>query len=444
MAKKKDNKLMKVEIREMVPGQLAPAKYNPRTISDDALAGLTNSLKRFGCVEPIIVNVRGGKNIIVGGHQRHKALLNIQKMNGQKDAAIQCVCVDLDEADEKLLNISLNNPQIQGEFIENIADYIENLKGDLKNEEDYINLRLAQLKGDIEFEEKTGRICDDDIPEPPKDVITKSGDLWILGEHRLLCGDSTKSEDVGRLMDGQKASLFATDPPYCIDYTGKDRPNGGKDWTDVYHEADIPDARAFIRDFYKAGLAVIKPNTALYLWHASRRRREIEDVCNEMGILMHQQIIWEKPCVIMTFSFYSWRHESCLLMWVKGHRQPYRFSDKKLGSVWPVGYIKSGDPMTPEYYTDVWQLDWDGKKRPVGFDHPTSKPVEIFAIPMRVHTLPGEICYEPFSGSGSQLIAAEKLGRRCYAMELEPYFVDVAVKRWEEWTGKKAERIQNG
>ena len=129
-------------------------------------------------------------------------------------------------------------------------------------------------------------------------------------------------------------------------------------------------------------------------------------------------------------------------MWKRGERPAFKSSDKSIGTIWPVGFVKSGDPTTPEYYTDVWEVDWDGKKRPSGFKHPTSKPVELFAIPMRVHTIPGDICYEPFSGSGSQIIAAEKLGRKCYAMEIEPYFVDVAVKRWEAWTGKKAERIE--
>lgn len=425
------------EFRKFRLSDLNPAVYNPRVISDDNLDGLKSCLAKYGCVEPIVVNIRDGRNVIVGGHQRQKALI---KLHG-KDCGATCVVVDLDTPDEKLLNIALNNPHIQGDFVENLDEYIDQLRNELPDDKDYLDLQIDKLRGEIEVPEKTGNIEDDDIPEPPKETITRPGDLWILGEHRLLCGDSTNPEHVAKLMDGELASLFATDPPYCVDYTGKDRPDGGKDWTDVYHEVDIPEARAFIEAFYRVGLEVIKPNTALYLWHASKRRREIEDVCNELDILMHQQIIWVKPCVVMTYSFFCWRHEPCLLMWKRGQRPPYRPKGKSIGTVWPVGYIKSGDPNTPEYYTDVWELDWDGKKRPVGFDHPTSKPVEVFAIPMRVHTQPSDICYEPFCGSGSQIIAAEKLSRKCYAMELEPFFVDVAVKRWEEWTGRKAERI---
>jgi DNA modification methylase len=166
----------------------------------------------------------------------------------------------------------------------------------------------------------------------------------------------------------------------------------------------------------------------------------IEDVCDEMDILIHQRIIWVKPCVVLGYSFYSWRHEPCLLMWKHGQMPAYSGKARSIGTVWPVGYNKSGDPTTPEYYTDVWELDYEGKKRPTGIDHPTVKPVEVFAIPMRVHTSTGDICYEPFCGSGSQIIAAEKLDRRCFAMESEPVFVDVAVERWERWTGTKAKR----
>jgi DNA modification methylase len=429
---------MKPEIRPFRLSELNPAAYNPRTISDASMKGLQSSISRFNCVELIVVNVRDGRNVIVGGHQRHRALSYLQG----PDAEVDCIVVDLSEAEERLLNITLNNPELQGDFdIAKLAESIEKIRLDMPGDTGLVDLRIDQLADGMEIAEKTGNTQDDDLPEL-EEIITRPGDLWLLGEHRLLCGDSTNTFAVEKLMDGQQASLFSTDPPYCIDYTGKDRPNGGKDWTNVYHEVDIPDASAFIKSFYDIGLPHIKPNTALYLWHASKRVPEIHKVCDELGILVHQEIIWVKPCVILSFAVYSWRHEPCFLMWKRGAKPAFRSHDKTIGSVWPIGYIKSGDPTTPEYYTDVWEVDWDGKKRPSGFKHPTSKPVELFAIPMRVHTVPGDICYEPFSGSGSQIIAAEKLGRKCYAMEIEPYFVDVAVKRWEAWTGKKAERIE--
>lgn len=427
-------KKIKPKIVQLKICDLSAAEYNPRQITTEALDGLTKSLERFGCVEPIVVNVRDNKNVIVGGHQRYKALIQLHRNNYQCD----CVAVDLSVEDEKLLNVTLNNPAIQGEFIAEIEKYITQLQSEIP-EADYLGLRINKLKGEIEIE-KEGNICDDDVPKPPKKAKTKKGDLWLMGEHRLLCGDSTNQGDVDRLMNGQKASLFATDPPYCVDYTGKDRPGGGRDWSESYREIEIDDMSVFMCDYLTVAISVIKEKTAIYIWHASKKICDIHKVCDKLNLLIHQSIIWVKPCGAFGYSFYPWQHEPCLLIWSKGSMPEFSRKSKLIGTVWPVGYIKEGDPTTPEYYTDIWELDWDGKKRPVGFEHPTSKPVEIFAIPMRVHTKAGDICYEPFSGSGSQIIVAEKLGRKCYAMEKEPIFVDVAVNRWQQWTGQKAER----
>lgn len=399
---------------------------------------MTASIEKFGCVEPIVVNVRASKNTIIGGNQRYRIL---KELHGTGYKCL-CVTVDLARADEKLLNITLNNPKVQGEFIKELGAYIDKLRKQLPSDKDYLALRINKLRAEVKQPGKKGLVPDDEIPKPPRKTKTRLGDLWLLGKHRLLCGDSTKDDDVKKLMKGEKASLFATDPPYCVDYTGADRPFGGKDWSDSFHETDITDPKNFMKSFYAVGLKHIKKNTALYLWHASSRKGMIEQVCNELGILIHQPIIWVKPCAVLTFSYYMWQHEPCLLMWKKKSKPPYRPKDKSIGTVWYVGYLKSGDPTTSEYYTDVWELDWDGKKRQPGFEHPTVKPVEVFAIPMRVHTEIDDICYEPFCGSGSQIIAAEKLGRRCFAMELELVFCDVAVKRWEQWTGRKGRLIK--
>lgn len=414
--------------------QLRTAGYNPRMISDEALEGLTNSISRFGCVEPIVVNTRGRKNVIVGGNQRFKALLSL--------GLTECLCVTVNcsKADEKLLNLTLNNPQIQGDFVKKIVEYIEQLRSELPDDSDFLNLRIADLQMEL-GPGKTGLVPDDDFPKVRRKAKTHTGELWLLGKHRLLCGDSTKEADVARLMKGEKASLFATDPPYGVNYTGDDRPNKGKDWSETYHDIEITKVNKFIKEFFSVGLKYIKKKTALYLWHASTRRRVIEDVCDELGILIHQTIVWVKPCVLLNYCIYMWQHEPCLLMWVKGNKpiwRAHKIDGKQLGTVWPIGYNKSGDPTTPEYYTDVWELDYEGKKRPSGIEHPTVKPIEVFAIPMRVHTRTGDICYEPFCGSGSQIIAAEKLDRRCFAIEKEPVFVDVAIERWEQWTGQKA------
>jgi DNA modification methylase len=423
---------VKPDIQDVLLSDLKPAPYNPREISPESLAGLRQSLERFGMVDLLVVNKRNMH--IISGHQRYKIL------QAEGVGSVTAIMVDVDEVSEMAMNVTLNSQEIVGRWTQALIPLLERLRTEASDE--YIALRMKELRDEVsEFEIENmgdGKTLPDDIPEPPKETITKKGDLWILGNHRLLCGDSTSDEDVAMLMNGERANLFATDPPYCVDYTGADRPTGGKDWSDVYHEVDIPDAKDFVRKFYTVGLKHIKENTALYLWHASKRRSMIDEVCDSLGILVHQQIIWVKPCAVLTYSFYSWRHEPCLLMWIKGQKPPYKPKDKSIGTVWTIDFLRSGDPSTPEYHSDVWELDWEGKKRNSGLLHPTVKPTEVFAIPMRVHTTPGDICYEPFNGSGSQIIAGERLNRRVFAMELEPIFCDVAVRRWEEFTGKKA------
>jgi len=431
---------VKPEIKEVELKGIFPNPDNPRYIEDEALKGLQASLEQFGYIDLLVVNKRNMQ--LIAGHQRFRIL---QEAKAEK---VPCIIVDVDDMRQQTMSITLNNQQIAGYWTAALIPILERIRQELP--EDYINLRIEELREEIhELEVENlgaGKTLPDDIPEVPEKAITKKGDLWILGEHRLLCGDSTNEKGVARLMGGQKASLFATDPPYCVDYTGLNRPKnsegrkGGKDWTNTYHEIDIKDAESFIRDFYSVGLKHAKKNAAIYLWHASRRRKEIDKVLEELSILIHQNIVWVKPAFVLTYSIYPWRHEPCLFGWQKGHKPFFRVSRSKVSSVWEIGLIRTGNPTMPEYYTDIWYVDWQGKKRNTDIKHPTVKPTEVFAIPMRVHTKPGDICYEPFSGSGSQIIAAERLNRRCFAMELEPVFVDVAVKRWEDFTGKRAKR----
>jgi DNA modification methylase len=226
--------------------------------------------------------------------------------------------------------------------------------------------------------------------------------------HKLLCADSTKLDNVRRLMAGEKANLFVTDPPYLVDYTG-DRPNdSGKDWSHSYHEIDIHDAYAFYKAVFTNGLEIIADRVAIYCWHAHKRVGLIQQVWQELGILDHQQIVWIKPTPVFGRVFWHFKHEPCMMGWRQGS-VPEHDGDQTLNS--------------------VWEFDYDGKGRVVGNNHPTQKPLEVFARPMRKHTRAGDVCYEPFAGSGSQLIAAEQLGRLCYACEIEPKFVAVALER---------------
>jgi DNA modification methylase len=281
-----------------------------------------------------------------------------------------------------------------------------------------------------------GGIGDGDVTEPPATPVSKTGDLWLLGDHRLLCGDSTDADDVKRLMNGERAILFATDPPYLVDYDGTNHPqnsarkarvakgdtsgtDGNKDWSETYGITwdDSTQGPELYRGFIKAAIAeAIEPNAAWYCWHASRRQAMLEEVWTELGAFQHQQIIWNKDRGVLTRSRYLWKHEPCLMGWIKGNMPPKIDGADFLASVWDIQGLT-------------------GDERP---DHPTPKPLDCFAIPMRQHVEIGGLCYEPFSGSGSQIIAGESTGRRVYAMEIGPTYVDVAVMRWQKATGKTA------
>lgn len=223
-------------------------------------------------------------------------------------------------------------------------------------------------------------------------------------------------------MNGQRACLFATDPPYLVAYDGTNHPHKwnaseelkrrkNKDWSDKYTDVDNPELGEALYDaFIKVAVAIaITENAGWYAWHASRNQALLEAVWNKYGAFVHQQIIWAKDRPILTRSWYMWGHEPCLFGWVKGNK-PKRIADDYPSSVWSFPTAAPGETT----------------------DHPTQKPIELFAIPIRQHTVKGDICYEPFSGSGTQLCAAQLLGRVCYAMEKAPPFVAVALERLSE------------
>lgn len=252
------------------------------------------------------------------------------------------------------------------------------------------------------------------------------GQMWRLPSrvegqfHLLACGDCTNAAVVQRLMQGRRATLFATDPPYLVDYDGMNHPQGwkasskkrqtmNKDWSATYKDWD---SSAQGEELYERfiGAAVehaIAEDAAWYCWHASRRQAMLEAVWERHGAFVHQQIIWAKDRPVLTRSWYMWQHEPCFFGWMKG-KKPRRVVDEWIGTVW-------------EFPT---QAAFEAT------DHPTSKPLPLFEIPIRQHTEPGELCYEPFSGSGSQILAAENLGRQCRAIEIAPPFIAVALDRY--------------
>jgi DNA modification methylase len=382
-----------------------PAEYNPRVISDDALAGLQKSLKRFGCVEPIIVNIRDDRNVIVGGHQRHKALTELHGGNYE----CTCVVVDLSVSEEKTLNVTLNNPHIQGDFIDTLSEYIEQLRGEIP-EQDYLDLAIIKLRGEIAAVE--GLTDEDAIPEPPKVAVTKPGDLYLLGGHRLLCGDSTKAEDVERLMNGKKADMIFTDPPYNVAYVG-----GTEEQMTIKNDA-MTEAQyiAFMGAFFTQYKESASDNAAVYICHASQWQRETESAMLAAGIEVRCQIVWVKNTFAWGFGRYKFRHE-------------------------PIFYAHIKDKPDNWYGDKTQNTVWEEKKPSANRLHPTMKPVEIVERALVNSSKAGDLVLDLFMGSGTTLIACHKNNRISYGMELDPIYCDVIVKRWEEFTGKKAKRI---
>jgi len=407
---------------EQVPVHvLRPDPGNPRRISDAELEALTRSIKEFGFVEPVVA--RHEDKVVIGGHQR---LLAARRL-GIKEVPV--IYVDLTPEKARLLNVALN--KISGDWDKEL---LARLLADLQTQPD-VDLSLSGFDDDeikkllknIDAREKRDRIEAFDVDQALKDAqsqpVAKPGELWLLGDHRLLCGDSTDPEATQRVMDGELAPLMATDPPYLVDYQGGNHPDSkanktatkDKHWDD-YHDPET--TVEFFKSYLQAALPHLATNAAIYQWHAFARQSLVQRAWEECGLLVHQQIIWAKARGVLTHSHYLWSHEPCFYGW------------------------RTGEPpkrKPPANETTVWHIDQQGDSMNI---HPTQKPLVLFERPISYHTEPGDVCFEPFLGSGTALIACERLGRRCFAIEQEPRYVDVAIKRWEAFTGEKAVRSE--
>ena len=427
----------------------ADAPYNPRTISDRARSGLAASVRTFGDLSGFVVNTQTGH--VVCGHQRRAVLAELDLSavawgepytcelgfpdarfeSRERDGYVSTPDgarfhvreVDWPEPFEKAANLEANNPHIQGQWTEQLDALLDEVSADV-GDAHAAELLLDELRADVPAAQPTAGLTDPDaIPEPPADPITKPGDLWIMGEHRLLCGDSTKAECVEAVMQGDKAGLMNTDPPYGINYdpqTTCDADNAVHGTNRVSRfeaiqndSLDGAQLQAFLESCIRAAVPFLKPTAAFYLWHPMLTEGTFfAAAAAAADIAIHRQIIWVKPHFIFGRGDYHWQHELCFYGWVRGNRPPF-YGDRNQSSVWPCGQER-------------------------GKDHPAQKPVELFTIPIRNHLKPGEVCYEPFCGSGSQIIAAEQCGVKCRAIEIEPRYVDVAVRRWQNFTGKRA------
>ena len=400
--------------------RLIPYAKNPRK-NDDVVDQMVGAIREFGFRIPIVARSDGS---VVDGHLRLKAARRLEL------TTVPVVLADdLTETQIKAFRLLANQSS-------NWADWDEDLLKlelvDLQDADFDIDMigfsdeELDNLLSGLDDDGDGGVGQEESIPEPPPNPVTRPGDLWVLGDHRLLCGSCTNTDDVIRLMNGERAALFATDPPYLVDYDGTNHPGDksstlkeskNKDWSATYGVTwdDSSQGPELYEGFIKAAIDhAIEKTAAWYMWHASKRQAMVESVWEKMGAFVHQQIIWRKNNSILTRTLYLWKHEPCFYGWVRPNRPPR---------------LDSADP-TPS----VWDMDsLTGEERP---DHPTPKPLDAFGIPMRQHIKPGGLCYEPFSGSGSQIMAGEQNHRRVYAMEISPVYVDVAVQRYIKATDK--------
>jgi DNA modification methylase len=399
-----------------------PYGSNPRSVPESAIEKVAASLQEFGWRQPIVVDTGG---VIIVGHTR---LLAARRL-GLAQVPIH-VARDLTAAQAKSYRLMDNRSAQETSWDPELLP-IE-LEALLSMQVDpaltgFSNEEIAAL-----LSKPTEGLTDpDEIPEVPEEPISKPGDQWILGNHRLLCGDSTKAEDVIMVMDGKRASLMATDPPYLVGYDGGNHPQTwGKDGEPITSEEktrhwdsyiDREHAVGLYRDFLCAAIehALIE-RPLIYQWFGMMRIEVVLEAWRANGLLPHQVIIWHKSRPVLARCDFMWDFEPALYGWLQGKR--------------PEPELRP-----PANARCVWDIDQrEGVEEGLGSVHPTIKPVELIRRPIEWHTKPGGLLYEPFSGSGTAIIAAEMTGRVCYALELSPAFVDVAVSRWENFTGKKA------
>ena len=377
---------------------LLPADYNPRKDlkpGDAEYEKLKRSIEQFGYVEPVIWNKTTGR--VVGGHQRLKVLMDMGMTK------VDCVVVEMDEDKEKALNIALN--KISGDWDK---DKLALLIADLQGADFDVSLtgfEPAEIDDLFKDTLKDG-VKDDDFDvgaELEKPTMTKHGDIWTLGRHRLICGDSTKAETYDLLMGSTKANLVITDPPYNVNYEG----SAGKIKNDNMADDTFYN---FLLDAYTQMHSAMADDASIYVFHADTEGLNFRKAFADAGFYLSGCCIWKKQSLVLGRSPYQWQHEPCL------------YGCKKNGKhQWYTGRKE----------TTIWEFDKPKKNG----DHPTMKPIPLLAYPIMNSSMSNSVVLDPFGGSGSTLIACEQTDRICYTVELDEKFCDVIVKRYIEQVG---------
>lgn len=396
-----------VKVQNVSIDKIKPYENNPRD-NEAGVDAVANSIDEFGWQQPIVVDK---DNVIIVGHTRYKAA----KKLGMKEVPV-VVADKLSEEQVKAYRLADNKT---GE----LTDWDDGL---LDSElDDILNIDMSDFGFDIDMpDDEDNEAKEDDFDEePPAKPKSKLGQIYQLGRHRLMCGDSTKPEDVKKLVGGVKCDLLLTDPPYNVDYSSKDygwdKASKTRKYNQISNDKMTPDEfYEFLLSVFKNAKDNLKTGASFYIWFSDLATVEFNNAANEAGLLVKETLIWEKNNIVLGRQDYQHKHEPCLYGWVEGGSHSW-YSDRK--------------------QTTVMHFD-----KPQRSDlPPTMKPVALFDYQIKNSTKSGDTVLDLFGGSGTTIMACEQDGRNACVMEYDPKYVDVIIKRWEDFTGKKAKLIED-
>ena len=381
--------------------KLTPYARNSRTHSDTQVAQIAASIKEWGWTSPVLVSEDG---IMIAGHGRVMAARKL----GLKEVPVM-VARGWTEAQRRAYVLADNQLALNaGWDMDLLSIEMQDLNTD-GFDLSLIGFDDKMLDALLADKPEDGLTDPDDVPEPPADPVSKPGDVWVLGGHRLMCGDSTSIEHLEKLTAGQKVDMWLTDPPYNVAYEGKT-----KEKLTIKNDSISNDQfREFLRDAYVAADAVMKAGAVFYIWHADSEGYNFRGAAKDAGWTVRQCLIWKKSSLVMGRQDYHWKHEPCLYGWKEG-----------------AGHLWAADRKQ----TTILEFDKPSRNG----EHPTMKPVALFEYQMLNNTKGGDIILDSFGGSGTTMIAAEKNGRHSRLMELDPKYCDVIIKRWQDFAGKTA------
>lgn len=389
-----------MDIKVQKTEDLIPYEKNPRH-NEDAITAVAKSIEKFGFKVPIVVDA---SNVIVNGHTRLKAA----KYLGLKEVPT-IIADDLTPEQIKAFRLADNK-------VGEIATWDEELLNAELDELADLDFDMTEFGFDLpDIEGEEVEVIEDEFEEElPAEPISKLGDIYQLGRHRLMCGDSTNSLEVEKLMGNKKADLLITDPPYNVAYEGK-----GKEALTIKNDSkETNEFHSFLYEAFSAAINNMKLGSSFYVWYASSEVVNFHTALEEAGFLVKQELIWNKNSMVLSRQDYHWKHEPCLYGWASGGSHSW-YSDRKQTTI----------------------LNFD---RPtVNKEHPTMKPVALFDYQIKNSSKQGDCILDLFGGSGTTLIACEQNEREAYLMELDPRYVDVIIARWEAFTGEVAVKISS-